>query len=180
MRAKIYVVGASGSGKTYLAKKLADKHKIIPTSLDYIFYKHTKEKTREELSEKEWNLKLQEVLRKKTWIIEGVNLIPDVFEKADLIIYLRKSLANTIFNQWKRYFSDPVQRREHGFVNNLKLSRYLARQHLQKEDLSKVNDVKYSRVRKLDRILNQERLRKKTRILRTRREVEKFLSELTL
>lgn len=152
---KINIIGPTGSGKTFLAEKLSQKLKIPQVSLDYVLFKHTRDKHREELPENEWRANLLKLLGEKDWIIEGVNPIIEVFETADMIIYLRPSISTALFRQWKRYFTDPKQKKEHGFKNNLKLSQYLIRQYQQHEDKGKEDDPKYSRVKKLDRILKK-------------------------
>lgn len=134
---------------------MSQKLKIPQVSLDYVLFKHTRDKHREELPENEWRANLTKLLEEDNWIIEGVNPITQIFETADIIIYLRPSISTALFRQWKRYFTDPKQRKEHGFRNNLRLSQYLIRQYLQDEDKSKADDPKYSRVKKLDRILEK-------------------------
>ncbi len=109
-------------------------------------------------------------------VIEGVNPINEVFEIADRIIFLRLNIVETLISQWGRYLTDEVQRREHGFINNLKLSKYLIRQHVEEENLSKSEDPKYFRIRKVDRIL--KKYSNKTVILNSRNEVNKFIETL--
>ncbi|MBU1931621.1 hypothetical protein KJ965_02850 [Patescibacteria group bacterium] len=89
---KISIIGSSGSGKTYLARKLSEKYKIKHSNLDYVFFKHVVDKSRIELSEKEWKKNLDKLLEKDSWIIEGVNPLVEVLEKADKIIGLSKLL----------------------------------------------------------------------------------------
>jgi len=173
---RIFVTGPSGSGKTFLAKKLSDTYGIPHTNLDYVLFRHTGDKHREEVPEREWKNKLKTIVKGKAWIIEGVNPIKEVMEAADKIIYLRLNIIDTLFSQWKRYFTDPIQRKEHGFINNLKLSGYLIKQHIEAEDLSKSDDPKYSRVKKTDRLLKDFAF--KVVILKTRGEVNKFIASL--
>lgn len=93
---RIYIVGPSASGKTYLAKIIASKYRIPNVNLDYIFYKHVVDKCREEVSEREWKSKLNKILKGKGWVIEGVNPINEVVERADKIIYLRPNLLSAL------------------------------------------------------------------------------------
>lgn len=173
---RIYVIGPSGSGKTYLAKVISKKLNIPHTNLDYVFYDHKVSKSRDEVEEKEWRRRLNELIKKDSWVIEGVNPINEVFEISDQIIFLRLNITHTLISQWKRYLTDEVQRREHGFINNLKLSRYLIKQHVEEENLLKSNDPKYFRIRKIDRILKD--YPNKTLILNNRSEVNKFIETL--
>lgn len=175
---RIYVIGPSGSGKTHLAKVISKHFDIPHTNLDYIFYDHKVSKSRDEVEEKEWKRRLTKLVKEDTWVIEGVNPINEVFKTADQIIFLRLNIIETLIFQWKRYLTDEVQRREHGFINNLKLSRYLIKQHIEVENLSKSNDPKYFRTRKVDRILKS--YSNKTLIFKSRREVNKFISRLSI
>ena len=170
---KIGIVGPSGSGKTFLAEELSEKYKIKHTNLDYVFFNHIVDKSRVELPEKEWKEKLGKLLEEDNWIIEGVNPLIDVFNKADNIIYLRPSLFQSLFSQWKRYFTNPKQRKEHGFINNTKLTKYLLRQYLQEPDQKEYKNPKYSRVRKTDQITSK--YKSKLIIFTSRKEVNAFI-----
>lgn len=173
---KIFVIGPTGSGKTFLAKKVSGVYKIPHINLDYVLYRHTKAKQREEIPEVEWKKKLGKITKNDKWVIDGVNPIDEVIKRADKVIYLRLNMLETLISQWKRYLTDPVQRMEHGFINNLKLSKYLIKQHWERENVSKSNDPKYARVRKYDRIFKD--YPDKTLILKTRKEVNSFIDTL--
>jgi adenylate kinase family enzyme len=173
---RIYVIGPSGSGKTYLAKVISKHFDIPHTNLDYVFFDHKVSKSREEVSDEEWRRRLNKLIKEDSWIIEGVNPINEVFELSDQIIFLRLNIIQTLMSQWKRYLTDEVQRREHGFINNLKLSKYLIKQHVGEEKLSKSNDPKYFRIRKVDRILKS--YSDKSIVLKSRSEVNKFIKTL--
>lgn len=171
---RISIIGPSGSGKTYLAKKLAEKYNIAHANLDYVFYKHFVEKDREQVPESEWKRNLNNILDESDWVVEGINPIIGVFEKADKIIYLRPSIVTALFRQWKRYFTDPKQRGEHGFRNNLKLSGYLFKQYTECEDAAKKDDPMYFRVSKVDRVLRS--YSSKLVVLRTKDGVRQYLA----
>ncbi len=173
---KINIIGPSGSGKTTLSKKLSQTLNIEPINLDYVFFRHAKDKQREEITEKEWRQNLNSKLKTNNWIIEGVNPIIEVMDNADLIIYLRPSLKTALFRQWKRYVTDPKQRKEHGFKNNLKLSQYLVKQYKEEDDPEKYEDLKYVRVRKLDKLT--EKYKNKVKILSNNSAIKKFLREI--
>lgn len=170
---RIYIVGPTASGKTYLAKKLSEKLGVEPTSLDYVFYKHVKDKSRIEVSEKEWRQKLGNILNRKTWIIEGVNLIPDVLDDADKVIYLHPRLINSLIDQWVRYMKDPIQRKQHGFKNNLELSKFLIRQYRDSVDPTREKEIKYTRLSKTSKEL--KKYKDKTTKLTTRKQVNDFI-----
>ena len=82
---KIFIIGTMGSGKTTLAERLSKELKIRHYGLDDVYYskKYTK-KRKEDVRER----KLNELLKKKKWIIEGVfnNWTEEIFKKADLVI----------------------------------------------------------------------------------------------
>lgn len=173
---RIYVIGPSGSGKTYLVKVISKHFNIPHTNLDYVFFDHKVSKSRDEVSDEEWKRRLNKLIKEDSWVIEGVNPINEVFEIADQIIFLRLNITQTLVSQWKRYLTDEKQRREHGFINNLKLSRYLIKQHMEEENLLKSDDPKYFRIRKVDRILKS--YPNKTLIFKSRSEVNKFIKTL--
>lgn len=152
---KLYILGPTASGKTRLANMLSQKYNVEHISLDYIFFRHVKDKNRIELSESEWKKEISTISKRKGWIIEGVNPIGEILDQADEIVYLRPKFFTALFNQWKRYFSDPKQRKEHGFINNLKLTKYLVKQYFQNSDEAQMNNPKYSRVKKTDLLLKK-------------------------
>ena len=176
IKKRIYVIGPSGSGKTHLAKIISKQFGIPHTNLDYVFFDYKPSKTRDEVSEKEWRRRINKLVKEDSWVIEGVNPINEVFKIADQIIFLRLNIIQTLMSQWKRYLTDEVQRREWGFIDNLELSKYLIKQHIEEEKISKSNDPKYFRVKKVDRILKS--YSDKTLILKIRSEVNKFIKTL--
>jgi adenylate kinase family enzyme len=68
---KIHIIGASGIGKTYIATKLQKLMNSKAYDLDKIFWDQSKKKlfAREQASRTE---KLNQVLSKEHWIVEGV------------------------------------------------------------------------------------------------------------
>ncbi len=173
---KTCVIGPSGGGKTYLATKLSEKLGISHINLDYVFYKHVVAKKREAIPEVEWKANLATIISQSSWIIEGVNPIKEVFDAADSIVYLRPSVIFALYRQWKRYFTDPKQRREHGFKNNLLLSKYLIMQYIEEPDATKMDDPKYSRVKKLDKVL--QGYGDKVIVLKTKSDVASYLASM--
>lgn len=87
---KIHIIGCSGTGKTYFAKKLSDKYNIPHFDLDDIQWDNNSEgygvkmpiDKREEL--------LKNILDNDSWIIEGVYYawVLECFEQADKIYVL--------------------------------------------------------------------------------------------
>ncbi len=69
---KIYIIGGSGSGKTYLADKLSEEHHIEHYDLDDLQWDNKAESYGVKRNPEERQAMLQEILEKEEWIIEGV------------------------------------------------------------------------------------------------------------
>jgi adenylate kinase family enzyme len=87
---KIHIIGCSGSGKTYLATALSKKHNIPHFDLDNIQWDNNSQGYGTKRSLEERNVLLQEILRNKEWIIEGVYYawVQQSFDEADIIYVL--------------------------------------------------------------------------------------------
>lgn len=87
---KIYIIGASGSGKTYLAKKLASKYRVSVNSLDDLFWDNSGSHYNVKRNSEERNAMLEQILQSDDWIIEGVQYswCDKCFENADIIYVL--------------------------------------------------------------------------------------------
>ena len=87
---KIHIIGCSGTGKTYLARKLSEKYNIQHFDLDDIQWDNSADgyglkmpvNKREEL--------LKRILSQESWIIEGVYYawVTESFQRADVIYVL--------------------------------------------------------------------------------------------
>ncbi len=92
-----------GSGKTTLANKLSKIKKIKHYSLDDIYHivKFTKKR-----SPKVREKKLNSILSKKRWIVEGVHnkWTEEIFRTADLVIWLDLHPRFLIWHLLKRFF----------------------------------------------------------------------------
>ena len=87
---KIHIIGCSGTGKTYLARKLSEKYNIQHYDLDDIQWDNSADgyglkmpvNKREEL--------LKQILIQESWIIEGVYYawVTESFQMADVIYVL--------------------------------------------------------------------------------------------
>ena len=100
---KIYILGTSGSGKSFLAEKLSNYLKIPCYDLDDIFWykKYTKKRNIEKRREK-----LKQLIKaKKKWIIEGVytDWSEQAIKKADLIIWMSTPGHILSWRIFKRY-----------------------------------------------------------------------------
>lgn len=85
---RIYIVGGSGAGKTFMATKLSQKLKIKHYDLDNIVFKKNEF---ERVSEKIRDKIIKNITNKAKWIIEGAYskewIIP-IYKKADLVIII--------------------------------------------------------------------------------------------
>lgn len=100
---RIYILGISGSGKTFLGRILSDKLKITHYDLDDIYFIHKYDKPRTKLGRIR---KLKELLRKKRkWIIDGNGGLwnRNSMKKADLVIWLQTPLTIRSWRIIKRF-----------------------------------------------------------------------------
>lgn len=159
---KIYIIGTMGSGKTTLSKKLSEILEIKHYPLDNIYYKRKYDKKRKENERKK---KLNELLKKKKWIIEGVfnNWTGNIFRKAELVIWLDLNPKQIIKNLFKRLFK---KEDEKASLRNIKGSMKYA--------------IKYRKNSK--KFIYHKSMIKKHRVnlihLKTKRELNNFLKEV--
>lgn len=87
---KIRIIGCSGSGKTYLAKKLSEKYNIPNFDLDDIQWDNSQNSYGIKMPIKKRNQMLNDMLQQPDWIIEGVYYawVQKSFEDADMIYVL--------------------------------------------------------------------------------------------
>ena len=87
---KIHIIGCSGSGKTYLAKKLSKKYNIPRFDLDDIQWDNTTDGYGVKMPTDRRNAMLEEILGNDSWIIEGVyySWVEQSFADADIIYVL--------------------------------------------------------------------------------------------
>jgi len=85
---KIRIVGACGSGKSSIAKELSKKYGVIYYETDDLVWNRSAENLRNSIEVRD--SMLNEILKKESWIIEGVHYKwgQDSFKKADLIFLL--------------------------------------------------------------------------------------------
>ncbi len=90
---KTIIIGNSGSGKTWLAMRMAKRDRIAATCLDDIFWESggfDEKRSNQHVQEL-----IEEVLQKDDWIVEGVfgELVERFLDKADLLIWLDLDLS---------------------------------------------------------------------------------------
>lgn len=101
---KIHIIGASGSGKSYLGKKISEAFNIPYVPLDELFWLNNGmyNKTRDEVERAEL---LNQALKQDQWVIEGVyyQWVEACFEQADVIILLKVPIEELKKRIWGRY-----------------------------------------------------------------------------
>lgn len=121
---KIFILGSSGSGKTFLANLLSKRLNIYPYDLDDIFWYKNYNKKRAIEKRKVY---VHKICKNKKWIIEGVYVkwTQEAIKKADLIIWLDFPFhiqAFRLINRFiKRKLSNP---KDHSFMSLIHLLRF--------------------------------------------------------
>ncbi len=158
---KISVLGYAGSGKTYLSDYLSEKNNIPVLHLDDIKW------------DKEWKPvddavvlpKVSEFMQKENWIIDGFYsylMLDKRLEDADLIVLLQLPRLTCFYRAIKRTKS----RRQDGYKNDLnwwfvKFTLFGCRNKERRQYYDKI----------------AEKYNKKTVVLKTIQQVEKFMKK---
>ena len=87
---KIHIIGCSGSGKTYLAKRLSEKYSVSHFDLDDIQWDNSTDGYGVKMPVEKRTELLNDILKNDSWIIEGVYYawVSDCFRDADIIYLL--------------------------------------------------------------------------------------------
>lgn len=87
---KIHIIGCSGTGKIYLAKKLSNKYNISHFDLDNIYWDNSSQKYGIKTKVEKRDKLFQNILEKDNWIIEGIyyKWLEQSFKNADIIYIL--------------------------------------------------------------------------------------------
>lgn len=87
---KIRIIGCSGSGKTYLAKRLSERYNIPNFDLDDIQWDNNQNSYGVKMPIEKRNQMLNDILQQPDWIIDGVyySWVQKSFEDADIIYVL--------------------------------------------------------------------------------------------
>lgn len=87
---KIRIIGCSGSGKTYLAKRLSEKYNIPNFDLDDLQWDNSQNSYGVKMPVEKRDQMLNDILRQTNWIIDGVYYawVHRSFEEADMIYVL--------------------------------------------------------------------------------------------
>jgi len=98
---KIYIIGPEGSGKSTLAEVISKKLKIKHYGLDDVVWTRKYDRKR---SDENRLKKLNNIIKKKSWILEGIfgGWTEPIFKNADIVIMLNLNYNLLIKNLLKR------------------------------------------------------------------------------
>jgi len=93
-RMKVHIIGGAGSGKSYLATRLAILYDLDVLHLDELFWDNSGGKYGVPRAAEERNRLLNEFLERDSWVIEGVfhTWLAVSFTSADVVAVLRPPL----------------------------------------------------------------------------------------
>ena len=103
---KIHIIGCSGTGKTYFAKRLSNKYNIPHYDLDNIYWDNSSQKYGIKTEIEKRDKLLLNILEKDDWIIEGIyyKWLEQSFKNADIIYILDLPKYIYKFRIIKRFF----------------------------------------------------------------------------
>ena len=162
---KIHIIGCSGTGKTYLAKKLSNKYNIPRYDLDNIYWDNSSEKYETKTEFEKRDKLLQKILEKDSWIIEGIyyKWLEQSFKNADIIYILDLPKYIYKFRIIKRFIKRKL-RLEAGKKENLKSLLNLLKwtDEFQNEDMKEIIKI-------------LEKYKEKVHFIKDKKEIKKIL-----
>lgn len=107
---KIHIIGAPGSGKSYIANLISNQTNIKNYNLDDIFWDNSVRTFGIKADVKKRDMNLHKILLNDSWIIEGVyyGWLSESFDKADIIIVLKTNLSVRNWRILKRFFKRKI------------------------------------------------------------------------
>lgn len=154
---KISIIGPCGGGKSTLARQIASKYNLKYVDLDEVFvdYEHITESRVPLFDKKKTSRDLRRVFKNPNWIMEGIYCVEDIFEEADMIVLISLPLWKGLMWQWKRFFTDYLERRRFGFKHNLILSQIILNQYFSQADCYERVGIKYPTMRLFKKVLKK-------------------------
>lgn len=112
MKPRIHIIGGPGSGKTYIAAKLAEHFGIPAYGLDDLFWDSSTPTYGIRTDASERDRKLAAIISGEGWIIEGVyyQWLAPSFDTADFIIALTPSVWVRHWRVVRRFLSRKIGR----------------------------------------------------------------------
>lgn len=144
---RIYIIGAAGSGKTTLAKKLSENINIDTMTLDDIFWCNTNNSygVKREINER--NSMYEKILQAESWIIEGayIEWPKKGFHVADKLVFLNINESIINFQIIKRFllrklYIEKSDKKE-SIINLYKLLKWNKNQRIKISDYCHSSDM---------------------------------------
>lgn len=87
---KIHIIGASGTGKSFIAEKISKQYNVNHYDLDNIFWDNKSKIYGTKMPVENRTQLLNDILKNDNWVIEGVfyDWLSDSFKNADMIFIL--------------------------------------------------------------------------------------------
>ncbi len=164
---KIYILGASGGGKSYLANKISKILKIPSYDIDDVRFikKYTKSRTK-----KQRKILIDRILKKSKWILDarGTDWDRHAMKKADLIIWLKTPFPKRTFRILKRSFKRRHQEDlEEPFLGVLSLIKHSGSHRFGKKSTSFEANRKFIKDNNIDAVS-----------IKNKRQLKKFLKNI--
>ncbi len=167
MYERIFIFGATGSGKTTLANYLSKKFDLLHYTTDKLIY--TGETWDKKYPEKVRDAKVKKISKEKKWVVEGVHRgewIYPMFKKCNFVIILAipriKLIKRVLLREFKRFLNKVYPRKSIFDIPKL---------------------IKYAYIYKNDNFVAHKKLvceyKKEYVILRSEEEIKEFLANLT-
>jgi adenylate kinase family enzyme len=120
-RMKIHIIGACGSGKTFIARELSKRLGIIHCQLDNLVWKRTDSNNIRYPNEIR-DRNLDEIIQQDSWIIEGVqhDWVYNSFKEADHIFIIRPILFVQNLRIIKRFVKTRLRLEERNYTQDFK------------------------------------------------------------
>lgn len=117
---KIYIIGAVGTGKTTLAKKISDQFNIPMYELDKIVWDDDNGNVKR--SDEEVQKLFEEILDKDSWIIEDVGRkkFRKGIEEADIVYYIDLPVSVVYVRCLKRWIKQKLGKEKYNYKPTLK------------------------------------------------------------
>lgn len=117
---KIYIIGAVGTGKTTLAKKMSEKYEIPMYQLDKVVWDD--ENGNVKRNDEEIQILFKEILDKDSWIIEDVGrkIFAEGVKQADIVYYIDLPSWVIYKRCISRWFKQKLGKEEYNYKPTLK------------------------------------------------------------